>query len=233
MVSSLIDEDTKWWKANTIKALFLPFEANSILKIPLCYNLPDDELIWVGNKRGSFTVKSAYYIAAKIVDSSEEGESSIMDARSQLWKKMWHLKISAKVHIFAWRTCMNALPTMQNLKLRGVNTACFFPLCDKVPETLSHALLHYEHAKQNWACWQNYPMDLSLESQDILGIALNLLDKGTTHDLELFFIVAWTVWWNRNQATHDDMGSPPIQTWEIANRTLLDYTGANSISLSS
>ena len=76
-------------------------------------------------------------------------------------------------------------------------------------------------------------MDLSLESQDILGIALNLLDKGTTHDLELFFIVAWTVWWNRNQATHDDMGTPRIQTWEIANRTLLDYTGANSISLPS
>ena len=70
MVSSLIDEDKKWRKANAIKALFLPFEANSILKIPLSYNLPDDELIWVGNKKGSLTVKSAYYIAAKIVDSS-------------------------------------------------------------------------------------------------------------------------------------------------------------------
>ena len=89
MVSSLIDEDKKWRKANAIKALFLPFEANSILKIPLSYNLPNDELIWVGNKRGSLTVKSAYYIAAKIVDSSEEGESSIRDSRSQLWKKMW------------------------------------------------------------------------------------------------------------------------------------------------
>ena len=61
-------------------------------------------------------------------------------------------------------------------------------------------------------------MDVSLESLDILDIALNLLDKGTAHDLELFFIVAWTVWWNRNQATHDDIGSPPIQTWEITNR---------------
>ena len=76
MVSSLIDEDKKWRKANAIKALFLPFKANSILKIPLSYNLPDDELIWVGNKRGSLTIKSAYYITAKIIDSSEEGESS-------------------------------------------------------------------------------------------------------------------------------------------------------------
>ena len=76
-------------------------------------------------------------------------------------------------------------------------------------------------------------MDVSLESLDILDIALNLLDKGTAHDLELFFIVAWTVWWNRNQATHDDIGSPPIQTWEITNRTLLDYTSAISNSLPS
>ena len=76
-------------------------------------------------------------------------------------------------------------------------------------------------------------MDVSLESLDILDIALNLLDKGTTHDLELFFIVAWTIWWNRNQATHDDIGFPPIQTWEITNRTLLDYTSAISNSLPS
>ena len=147
MVSSLIYEDTKWWKVDTIKTLFLPFEADSILKIPLCYNLPNDELIWVGNKRGFFIVKSAYYIASRIVASSEEGECLIMDSRTQLWKKMWQRKIPAKVHIFAWRTCMNAFPTMQNLKLRGVNTAGFCPLCDKVPESLLHALLHCEHAK--------------------------------------------------------------------------------------
>ena len=60
-----------------------------------------------------------------------------------------------------------------------------------------------------------------------------MLDKGTTHDLELFFIVAWSVWWNRNQAIHDDMSSPPIQIWEIANRSLLDYTGSCSFSLPS
>ena len=73
-------------------------------------------------------------------------------------------------------------------------------------------------------------MDLSLDVKDILDITLDLLDKGTAHDLELFFIVAWTVWWNRNQATHDDLGFPPIQTWEIANRTSLGYKGVISTS---
>nr|POF02769.1 hypothetical protein CFP56_25128 [Quercus suber] len=111
---------------------------------------------------------------------------------------------------------MNALPTMQNLKLRGVNTTGFCPLCDKVLETLPHALLHCKRAKQTWACWQNCLVDVSLESQDILDIALNLLDKGTAHDLELFFIVAWTVWaasgdsknYNIRVIIRDNHGSP-------------------------
>ena len=45
MVSSLIDENTKWWKPDLVNSLFLHFEANEILKIPLSHNLPEDSLI--------------------------------------------------------------------------------------------------------------------------------------------------------------------------------------------
>jgi len=76
MVSSLIDEDTKWWKSDLVRSIFLPFEADSILKIPISYNLPDDQLIWLGNKRGSFSMKSAYYIAMRVVDADSNGEST-------------------------------------------------------------------------------------------------------------------------------------------------------------
>jgi len=40
MVSALIDEETKRWKVDRVKSLFLPFEAEMILNIPLSYNLP-------------------------------------------------------------------------------------------------------------------------------------------------------------------------------------------------
>ena len=74
MVSSLIDPMTRSWKPGVVRALFLPFEADTILKIPLCYNLPEDKLIWMGNKRGDFTVKSAYFVAVKILDTKVDGE---------------------------------------------------------------------------------------------------------------------------------------------------------------
>nr|XP_023881248.1 uncharacterized protein LOC111993657 [Quercus suber] len=117
MVSVLIDLDSKRWKADLVKKIFLPFEADTILRIPLCYSLPDDKLIWLGNTRGVFTVRSAYYVALSLVKSCNRGESSAGDSRSLLWKRVWHLNLPEKIRIFAWRACMDALPTMQNLKL--------------------------------------------------------------------------------------------------------------------
>ena len=76
MVSSLLDEDIKWWKTDLVRSIFLPFEANSILKIPISYDLPKDQLISLGNKRGSFTMKSVYYLAMKVVEVNGNGQST-------------------------------------------------------------------------------------------------------------------------------------------------------------
>lgn len=52
MVSYLVDDGTKSQKSNLVRELFLPFEVETILRIPLSHNLLDDKIIWVGNKRG-------------------------------------------------------------------------------------------------------------------------------------------------------------------------------------
>ena len=119
MVLALIDCDTRRWRADLVKSLFLPFEARTILNIPISYNLLEDKIIWVGNNKGVFTVKSASCVALNMVDSSEEGESSYGDPRDLLWKKVWHLNIPSKIIIFAWRACVDALLTMVNLQKRG------------------------------------------------------------------------------------------------------------------
>ena len=45
MVSSLIDEDTRRWKTDLVQALFLPFEADTILQIPLSCSLPNNKIV--------------------------------------------------------------------------------------------------------------------------------------------------------------------------------------------
>ena len=89
MVSALIDEETRRWKFDTLKCLFLPFEVETILNIPLSYSLPEDKIIWVGNKRGEFLVKNAYYVALTMINSLDGGESSHEDPRIPLWKRIW------------------------------------------------------------------------------------------------------------------------------------------------
>ena len=97
------------WKGDVVRSLSLPFEARTILNIPLCHSLPEDQIIWVGNRRGEFSVKSAYYIAYGLLNILDEGECSTGDSRNPLWKKPWHLSIPPKVRIFAWRMCLNVL----------------------------------------------------------------------------------------------------------------------------
>ncbi|XP_023878442.1 uncharacterized protein LOC111990905 [Quercus suber] len=119
MVSSLVDLDTKWWKTDVLRSTFLPFEVEIILKIPLSHNLPEDKLIWVGNKKGEFAVKSAYHIAHNLIESNEEGESSFGDPCRMLWRNLWHLNLPAKLAIctledFRKATSLDLLPPRQS-----------------------------------------------------------------------------------------------------------------------
>ena len=83
------------------EVIFLPHEATTILKIPISYRLPDDQLVWIGNKRGSFIVKSTYYIAMCMVNDHEIGERSAKHNQTSFWKAIWHLNIPPKIRIFA------------------------------------------------------------------------------------------------------------------------------------
>ena len=153
MMSAFVDHDLRSWKADLFKSIFLPFEADTILNIPISYNLLEDKFIWVGNRKGVFTVKSAYYVALNLVDYADKGESSFGDPWERLWKKIWHLNIPPKVKIFAWRACLDALPTMVNLKKRGIDENGLCPCCGSELEAISHSLIHCEVAKRVWDCW--------------------------------------------------------------------------------
>ena len=41
---------------------------------------------------------------------------------------------------------------------------------------------------------------------EIVDLALCLLEKGTQRDMEIFFGVAWMIWYNRNQIVHEGNG---------------------------
>ena len=118
---------------------------------------------------------------------------------------------------------------MFNLSHRGIHCSSFCPLCDKAVESTAHALFLCDHAKLTWAQWHTCPVDVTYSSREPIDIALDIIEHGSQNDLELFFEVAWSIWWNRNQALFDDSGASPTQVWEMANRSLSEFKAACSL----
>ena len=160
MIFALIDPLTKWWNVSLVRAMFLPFEVDSILRIPLSYSMPEDKLIWLGNKRGEFTVKSAYHIAFNLLEPKKGGKCSSRDPYKSLWKRLWRLNLPAKVKVFAWRACINGLPTMDAICIRGISNDRGYPICKKVPECINHAFLSCDFSILVWNQWTENPLGM-------------------------------------------------------------------------
>ena len=158
MVSSLINPTTKWWNVDLIRATFLPFEAETILKIPLSRTLLEDKIIWIGNRRGEFSVKSAYHIAHSLIEANDRGESSSGDPCKPLWKRLWLLNLPAKIKVFAWRACVNGLPTMEAIFSRGISQSMACPVCGNDAESVYHALLRCDFSSLVWDFWLENPL---------------------------------------------------------------------------
>ena len=63
-----------------------------------------------------------------------------------------------------------------------------------------------------------------------LDMVLHLLQSNAPQ-LELFFVLSWVIWSNRNKLVHSDSPLSPSQVWQLATCTLEDFKKANSLAL--
>ena len=100
----LIDADRGTWIADLVRELFINFEAETILSIPLSIHMPKDKVVWAGSPNGQLTVKSAYWLAQAMLRADHEGTSGANGQR-QLWKTIWGAEVPNKIKNFVWRAC--------------------------------------------------------------------------------------------------------------------------------
>ncbi|KAL0345935.1 UNVERIFIED_CONTAM: hypothetical protein Sradi_4424800 [Sesamum radiatum] len=112
-VADLITADREW-NLGLIKSEFHPHDAECILGIDLRGSPERDKLIWHYGKQGRFSVGSAYHVVRLI--NGEAGASCVPPS----WHFIWKSKAQPKVLLFAWRAARNALPTLSQLRCRGV-----------------------------------------------------------------------------------------------------------------
>jgi hypothetical protein len=99
-VSGLIDKDIGGWNLNVIASLFQEYEMMAIKSIPLSSTNQENRLIWKGTVNGLFSVKSAYHLAKELEDRNKAECSKSMHS-SEVWKKIWKLKIPNVEKIFS------------------------------------------------------------------------------------------------------------------------------------
>ena len=223
MVSSLINPMTKWWNVDLIRTIFLPFEVETILKIPLSRTLPEDKIIWIGNRSGEFSVKSVYHIAYGLIETNNCDESSSGDPCKPLWKRLWLLNLPAKIKVFAWRACVNGLPVMEAIYRRGISQSMVCPVCGNDAESVDHILLRCDFSSLVWDLWLENPLRSQSFNNSFLDSALTILTHSSLHDLEIFFVTAWALWSNRNKIVHMDGGLSPLQVWQMARNVIEDF----------
>ncbi|XP_024172054.1 uncharacterized protein LOC112178075 [Rosa chinensis] len=212
-VADLIDPYSRTWIHSAIHALFSPPVAASILSIPLSHHYVPDRWCWTPEKRGIFTVKSAYWIARQQVLGNVLASSSTGDPFQVLWKCIWKAKIPGKVQICAWRACNNLLPTREQLLKKGYDGDMRCLLCNHTLECNAHLFCRCPAALEILSGTSFFLPASSLPNLDfrewMLGKALNLKSEA----FEKLLMIIWGLWKNRNkklwegraQSSHDIM----------------------------
>jgi hypothetical protein len=115
-VSDLICPITRTWKVDALEKFFLPMDVQAIQQIPISYIRRPDFLAWHYERTGVFSVRSAYRMLMETKIRREnflEGraEPSNSEQDEKAWRKLWKVKVPAKIRLFAWRLAKASLPT--------------------------------------------------------------------------------------------------------------------------
>ena len=118
-------------------------------------------------------------------------------------------------------------PHIDQFVQKGIQMDVTCPICKKDLETVEHAILRCVSTKAVWAKWIDCPIRILDCSLDVTDLALNLMNQGTQSDLEKFFGVAWSIWYNRDQVVNEDCGAVAEHIWGLAIRLIEDFKEAN------
>lgn len=107
-------------------------------------------MIWMHQRKGIFTVKSACKVARKVLSEGRVAESSRDCAGKEVWPAIWKLRIPNKIKVFGWRACNEILPTKLNLSKRKIIADAMCPICLRFPESVVHVLWECGAARDVW-----------------------------------------------------------------------------------
>ena len=125
-----------------------------ILRIPVKQDM-EDLLAWHYDKKGIFSVKSAYHVLddGRTRDRCRQhgegsGSTTSPKAPEFSWKRIWQLRCPPKIRHFLWRFTQNSLPLRMNIARRGMEIDTRCPVCWRLDEDGGHCFLRCKYVKE-------------------------------------------------------------------------------------
>ena len=227
LVSDLMDESTHSWNVHAVYACFPSHIAELVLSIPLSRRVRGDLPAWKFDKRGFFSVKSAYQVARDLYFGHYNASTSQGDPYIAVWRALWRAKVPNKVAIFSWRAAHNLLPVRAALNNKGYDGDLTCVVCHQSMETLEHLFCNCSVARD---IFSQPPFNVSstpLTWKDWL------LARATSMQPDMFaklLVTLWNLWKNRNNALWRNQRQNSIQLVSSAMAWYEDYTKFNSSS---
>lgn len=97
-VSFLKSEANAAWHLDRLKLFYNEAEMEDILQMAWTQENKEDELLWLANPDGCFSVKSCF----KILEEEDN---------SEVWKAIWKARLHERCKLFLWRAMSNIIPT--------------------------------------------------------------------------------------------------------------------------
>ncbi|KAL0403938.1 UNVERIFIED_CONTAM: hypothetical protein Sradi_2034600 [Sesamum radiatum] len=187
---------------------------------------------WRFNRKGYFTVRSAYNQAIimrdREVPSSSISNPALMSQRGLLWRTIWNTRVSLRVRVFMWRMCMDVLPTLDKLERRkaGINTLC--GICGMQGESVKHVFLECQFARQFWALACFPWRIISVWNENAVEWVSQIVQNVAEEDKCRFFTFCWMVWRNRCKKVMEDKMLDPMSVLRNAEIHCYNYNRVRS-----
>jgi hypothetical protein len=228
MVSELVDDHTRTWNTDRVQEAFVPMDAELVLNIPLPTRQQDDWWAWHYEKRGVFTVRSAYRM---LVDAKErrtawlEENAGKSDTKGEEkdWTSLWNVRVPSKLRVFLRRLAKQTLPSMDLLHHRHMAPSDSCRLCG-AQDSWRHALLECNMSRSVWALLPDVMVEVvvNIQEPDARGWLAAAIEALSHEEFTLTAVSLWAIWYARRKAVYEEVFQSPLSTLSFINRFCVD-----------
>jgi hypothetical protein len=222
-VSDFINGTTVTGNEEKLRQFLLPMDVEVAMRIPLSGHRHDDFWSWHYDRRGAFTVRTAYKMLVATKEKREawlenRASSSNGEIVEKQWTELWRTKVPSKVRLFLWRLAKQSLPTNDVCHHRNMadNDPC--QLCGG-QDSWRHALIDCAMSRCIWALEDEEIIEhLQCSEEGDARAWLATMIATLKHEERVgVFVTLWSIWHARRKAIHEQIYQSPLSVHAFVN----------------